>query len=70
MLGAAGIVDGVARTQIVKPVRHAGMLAARQRQGIDQTIARDRRSRHLAKFGIDETDIERRIVNDQPARPR
>ena len=39
MLGAAGIVDRIARAEIVQPVRHAGMLAASQQQRIDQPIA-------------------------------
>ena len=40
MLGAAGIVDRVARAQIVEPVRSAGMLAPREQQRVDQALAR------------------------------
>ena len=58
VFGSAGIIDGVARAQIVEPVRHTGMLAPGQRQRIDQTVARDSRSLDLGKFGIDEADIE------------
>ncbi len=45
VLGATGIVDRVARAQIVEPVRDAGMLAARQQQRIDQPVTCDDRSR-------------------------
>jgi hypothetical protein len=44
VLGAAGIVDGVARTQIVEAVRHAGMFAPGQRQRVDQAVAWNRRA--------------------------
>ena len=43
VLGAARIVDAVARAQIVEPVRARRMLAARQQQRVDQPLARDQR---------------------------
>ncbi len=58
VLGAAGIVDGITRAEIVKAVRHAGMFAPRQQQGIDEPLARNRRPLHAIQFGIDKADVE------------
>src|SRR3954454_11215400 len=41
------------------------MLAPRQQQGIDQPLARDRRTPDAVKLGVDEGDIERRVMNHQ-----
>ena len=65
VLGAAGIVDRIARAESVEPVRHAGMLAARQQQRIDQPIARDRLPLDAVELGIDEADVERGVVDDE-----
>jgi len=65
VLGAARIVDRIARAEIVEPVRNAGMLAPRQQQRVHQPIARDRRPLDAVKLGIDETDVERGVVNHQ-----
>ena len=65
VLGAAGIVDRIARAEIVEPVRYAGMLAARQQQRIDQPVAQDRLPLDAVEFGIDEADVERGVVDDE-----
>ena len=65
MLGAAGIVDRIARAEIVQPVRHARMLAARQQQRVDQPLARDRLPLDTVELGIDEADVERGVVDDE-----
>ena len=36
VLGAMGIVDRIARAEIVEPVRDTGMLAPGKQQGVDQ----------------------------------
>src|SRR5262245_21147552 len=63
MLGAAGIVDRIARAEIVQPVRHAWMLAPGKQQRIDQPLARDRGPLDSVELRIDEADVERRVVN-------
>ena len=65
VLGAAGIVDRIARAEIIEPVRHAGMLAPRQQQRVDQPVARDRRPLDAVELGIDEADVERGVVDHQ-----
>src|SRR5438874_651945 len=65
VFGAAGIVDRIARAQIVKTVRHAGMLAPRQQQRVDQPVTGDWRPFDAVEFGVDEADIERGVVNYQ-----
>jgi hypothetical protein len=40
VLGAAGIVDRIARAEIVETIRHARVLAPRQQQRVDQPVAR------------------------------
>ena len=54
VFGAAGIIDRIARTEIIEPVRYAGMLAPRQQQRVDQPVARNRRPLDAVKFGVDE----------------
>ena len=65
VLGAAGIVDRIARAEIVETVRHARMLAPRQQQRVDQPVARNRRPLDAVKLGVDEADIERSVVDHQ-----
>ena len=65
VLGAAGIVDRIARAEIVQPVRHARMLAARQQQSIHQPVAQNRLPLGAVKLGIDEADVERSVVDDE-----
>ena len=65
VLGAAGIIDRIARAEIVEAIRHAGMLAPRQQQRVDQPVAHDHRPLDAIEFGIDKADIERRVVNHQ-----
>ena len=65
MLGAAGVVDRIARAEIVEPVRDAGMLAPRQQQRVHQPVARNGQPLDAIELGVDEADIERRVVNHQ-----
>ena len=65
MLGAARIVDAIARAQIVEPVRPRRVLAAGQQQRIDQPFARDRRPLHALELGNQEAVIEAGIVDHQ-----
>jgi len=65
VFSAAGIVDRIARAEIVEAIRDARMLASRQRQRVDQPFARDQRPLDAVELGVDEADIERRVVNDQ-----
>ena len=65
MLDPLGVVDLVARAEIVEPVRAAGMLAARQHQRVDQTLARHHRHLGALKLGIEEAEIEHGVVRDQ-----
>src|SRR5262245_65379401 len=65
MLGAARIVDGVARTQVVEAVRPGRMFAARQQQCVDQAVAGDQRLAAALELGIEKGKVERRIVDDQ-----
>ncbi len=58
MLGAPGIVDGIARAEIIETVRNAGMFAPRQQKRVDQPVARDRGPLDAVKLGVDEADIE------------
>src|SRR5579872_3427224 len=59
------MVDGVADTQIVEPVRCTGMLAARKKQRIDQPLAPDQRTAGALKLGVEEADIEAGVVDDE-----
>ena len=65
VLGAAGIVDRIARAQIVEPVRAAGMLAAGKQKRIDHALARDQRPAGALELGIEKAEIERGIVDDE-----
>jgi len=65
VLGTARIVDGVARTEIVKPVRDARMLAPRQQQRIDQPVPRNHGPFDAVELGIDEADVEGCVVDHQ-----
>ena len=65
VLGAARIVDAVARAQIVEPVGPGRMLAPRQQQRIDQPLARDQRALDALELGIEKAVIEAGIVDDQ-----
>ena len=65
MLGAAGIVDRIARAEIIETVRHAGMLAPRQQQRVHQPFPRNRRPFDALKLGVKEGDIKRRVVDHQ-----
>ena len=65
VLDTAGIVDRIARTEIVEFVRDAGMLAPRQQQGVDQPLPRDGRPFDPVKLGVDEADIERCVVDHE-----
>ena len=65
VLGAARIVDAVARAQIVEAVGPGRVLAARQQQRVDQPLARDQRLAGALELGIEEAEIERGVVRDQ-----
>ena len=65
VFGAAGIVDRIARAEVVEAVRHARMLASRQQKRVDQPFPRNRRPFDAIKLGIDKADIERRVVDHQ-----
>jgi hypothetical protein len=65
VFGSAAVVDGVARAEIVEPVRHAGVLPSRQQQRVHQSVTADRLPFKPIKFRVDEADIERSVVNDQ-----
>src|SRR6478752_7630874 len=61
MLSTAGIVDRIARAEIIETVRHAGMLATRQQQRVDQPFPRNRWPFDPLKLGVEEGDIERGV---------
>ena len=65
VLGSAGIVDRIARAEVIEPVRNAGVLAPCQQQRVDQPLARDRRPLDAIELGIDEADVERGVVDHQ-----
>src|ERR1700733_14171771 len=65
VLGAARVVDRVAQAQIVEPIGTAGMLAASDQKRIDQPFAGDQRPAGAIELGIEEAEIERRVVNDK-----
>src|SRR6185369_6021366 len=65
VLGAAGIVDTVARAQRIEIVGPDRMLAARQEQRVDQPLACDQRALHALELGAEEAVIEAGIVDDQ-----
>src|SRR5690348_5273051 len=62
MLGAAGIVDRIARAEVIEPVGNARMLAPRQQQRVDQPIPRDRRLFQAVQFGV--VDHQRRVADE------
>ena len=70
VLGAARIVDAVARAQIVEPVRPGRMLAARQQQRVDQPLARDRRTLDALELGDEKAVVEARHCGSPAARRR
>jgi hypothetical protein len=65
VLRPPGVVDPVARAQIVQPVGRARMPAPRQQQGVDQPIARNQWFADPLQFGVEEGGVERRVVNDE-----
>ncbi len=65
VLRAARIVDAIARAERVEIVRRARMLAPRQRQGVDAIVQDDGRPPEARIFGVEEADVEGRVVNDQ-----
>src|SRR5215216_1661067 len=65
MLGAARIVDGIARAQVVEAVRAGRMPAARQQQRVDQPIARDQRLAAPLELRVEKGEIECGVMDDQ-----
>src|ERR1700716_222888 len=65
MLGAPGIVYPVTPAEVVETVGPAWMLAARQQQRIDETLARDQRLAGAIELGIEEAEVEHCVVRDQ-----
>ena len=58
-------VDGKAPAQVVELVRSGRIAPPRQHQRIDQALARDRGLFAALELGIDEAEVEHRIVRDQ-----
>ena len=69
MLGSTGVVDAVARAQIIEPVGSRRMLAARQQQGVDQALARDQILACTLQLAVQKAEIEGRVVGDQGGIP-
>ncbi len=65
MLGAMRIVDPVTQAEIVELVRAAGMLAARQHQGVDNALATESRLARARELEIDEGEIEIAVMRDK-----
>ena len=65
VLGAPRIVDRIAQAQIVEPVGAAGMLAARNQKSIDHPLAADRGAAGALQFGVEEAEIEHRVMGDK-----
>ena len=65
VLGAPRIVDRIAQAQIVEPVGAAGMLAARDQKGVDHPLAAYRGAAGALQFGIEEAEIEHRVMGDE-----
>ena len=69
MLHAPGVVDAVALAQRIQAGGENGILAARQRQRIDDPLGLQRRVAEAAQLGVEEADVERGVVRDDPASP-
>jgi hypothetical protein len=65
VLGPLRIVDRIARTEVIKPVRHARMLAARQQKRIDQLLTQDDCAADALELHVEKRHVERRVVNHQ-----
>ena len=65
MPGTVGIVDAVAGTTIIEPVGPARMAPPRQNQRVDKPFTFDQLLVASSQFGIDEAEIEQRVVGDQ-----
>ena len=65
VLGAVAVVDAVAPAERVERIRPHRMLAAGQRQRVDDAVRIDRRVAEPRELGIDEGDVEAGIVGDQ-----
>ena len=65
VLGAPGIVYPVTPAEVVETVGPAWMLAARQQQRIDESLARDQRLAGAIELGIEEAEVEHCVVRDQ-----
>ena len=55
----------IAHAQIVEPVRAAGVLAPRQQQRVDHALAAHCGAADALQFGIEEAEIEHRVVRDE-----
>ncbi len=65
---ALGVVDAVALAQRIETVALARMQAARQRQRVEHLADRRDGARiagQARELGVEETDVERRVVNDE-----
>src|SRR4030088_917095 len=65
VLGAAGIVDRIARAEIIETVRQTRMLAPGRAQRVARPFARDCWPLDALEFGVEETDVKRRVVDHQ-----
>src|SRR5208282_5741856 len=65
MLGAAGIVDRIAHAKIVEPIGPAGMLAARNQERIDHTLARYQGFTRTLQLGVEKAEVERGIMDHE-----
>ena len=65
MLDTARIIDRVANAQIVEPVRRSGMFTPRNQERVDHPVAAHRRVSGALQFGIEEGQIEHRVVRHE-----
>jgi hypothetical protein len=64
MLDAPRIVDRVTGTQIIKPVRGSRMFTAGKQKGVDHPLAAHHRLAGAFQLGIEESQVEHRIVGN------
>ena len=65
MLLALGQIDAVALAERIEAARRARMPPPRQRQRIDHAVPAERRPRQPVELGIEEAEIEGRVVHHQ-----
>src|SRR5262245_7542381 len=65
MFGTVRIIYAKTQAKIIKAVRRARILAARQKQRIDYTLARHQYFAYALQFGIEEGKVEQGIMRDE-----